>query len=291
VRKTSFALFECMSRICDLSPFPKLVKTDIILSLHHHLNTIFKMIKFILLALLCFTLSDQISAKFQEDKVGHDGYRLEAKFDDETCCKDTKKKDASPEVVQVCLDSKNSKKIADAVIAVIQKASMIGQSYEVVKALRIPEFMVSKITYQEWAENIEHITYNFEGFSKLQQLVTKYVLCKKVCKVFFHLRDALRQHAATADLDEVPLTDTTSEIAVTGDLIVLGDIRKDIEHAFLAPPAGKTYTQVRFSCDTLIIDANLLDTNGWAGINIVIDCDNVIVPKRSAWYVDGNAGS
>lgn len=279
-----------MRWICDLSPCPKLVKTDIILSLHHHLNIIFKMIKFILLALLCFSLNEEIFGRYQEDNVGSDGYRLEARFDDEVCCEDKKpKKNESPEVVTVCLDSKNSKKIADAVLNVLHNAD---NSYEAIKALRIPEFMVSKITYQEWAENIGNLKYNFVGFAKLQTLVNKYVLCKKVCKVFFYLRDSLRQFAARADLDEeIDEVDGKPFIAVSGNLVVLGDVRKDIELAFnTLAPSGMPFKGVKFSAETCIFDCNLLDTNGWAGKEIIIDCDNVIVPKTVSFLVNGDAG-
>jgi hypothetical protein len=242
------------------------------------------MIKFILLALLCFSFSDEIFGKFQEDKVGIDGYRLEAVFDDDGCCKDKNAKNASPEEPTICLNSKNSKKISDAVLNVLHKAD---SSYESIIALRIPEFMVSKITYQEWAENIQRLKLNFEGFAKLQKLVAKYVLCKKVCKVFFFLRESLREHASlNIKLDEYE--EDNNIIVVHGDLIVLSDVRKDIELNFQKDPK---YTGVRFSAESMIIDGNLLDNNGWAGKSIVIDVDNVIVPKKVSWSVEGSPGS
>lgn len=247
------------------------------------------MIKFTLFALLCLSLSEEIFGKFQEDKVGSDGYRLELNLDDSRCCKDVKNKEDSEENQIFCLDSKNSKQISDAAIVVLKQAELAGNVYEAVKALRIADFMVSKITYQEWAENIQYGKYNFEGFSKLQKLVSKFVLCKKVCKVFFFLRDELREHAAQADFEEY--TDEYDQqlyMEYSGEFIILGDIRRDIEINFARTDV--TYAGVRFSAGTMIIDSNLLDSNGWAGKNIIIDVDNVIVPKKFVWSVEGNEG-
>lgn len=255
------------------------------------MNIIFKMIKFVLLALLSFSLNDEIFGRFEEDKVGSDGYHLELKFDDGVCCKDKKAEDASPENEPICLNSKNSQLIADQTLIVLKRADT---SYEALKALKIPEFMISKITYQEWAANIEYGNYNLEGFSKLKELVTKFVLCKKVCKVFFFLRESLREHAAVTNVEDIieDFGDYQEKyIKISGDLIILGDVRKAIELTMAAAEAdGQPYVGVLFESETMIIDSNLLDNKGWAGKNILLDVENVIVPKSYSWYVDGNEG-
>jgi hypothetical protein len=242
------------------------------------------MIKFILLALLCLSLSEEIFAKVREDRIGNDGYRLELDFDDARCCKDKKKKNESPEKEVICLDAQNSKIIADAVLEVLEKAH---HSYESIKALRIPEFMVGRITYQEWAENIELGLGNFEGFSNLQRLVKKFVLCKKVCKVFFFLRQALREKAANAQVFE-ELINEEYFLKVVGDLIIVGDVRKEIEANFAA--SDVPIRGVIFESQVMIIDSSLLDTKGWAGMDITIDVDSVIVPRTFSWMVDGDPG-
>ena len=249
------------------------------------------MIKFVLLALLSFSLNDEIFGRFEEDKVGSDGYHLELKFDDGVCCKDKKAEDASPENEPICLNTKNSQLIADQTLIVLKRADT---SYEALKALKIPEFMISKITYQEWAANIEYGNYNFEGFSKLKDLVTKFVLCKKVCKVFFFLRESLRVHAAETNFDDhiEDFGDYQEKyIKISGDLVILGDVRKALELNMAANEAdGQPYSGVLFEAETMIIDSNLLDNKGWAGKNILLDVENVIVPKSYSWFVDGNEG-
>lgn len=246
------------------------------------------MIKFTLLALLCFSFSDEILGGFNEDLVGSDGYNLEIRYDDGVCCEDKNAPDASPEVEIACLNSKNSRLISDATLEVLYRAD---HSYEAIMALRIPEFMISRITYQEWADNILYGNHNFAGFNKLKQLVSKYVLCKKVCKVFFFLRESLREHAARADFDNVYKPNLGRFLHVSGDLIILGDVRKDIEMNFLdEKDKPNPFVGVIFECETLIIDSNLIDSKGWAGKLINIDAENVIVPKNYAWFVLGNEG-
>lgn len=254
------------------------------------------MIKFTLLALLCFSLGNEILARFEEDKVGSDGYRLEVSYNDGNCCKDLKDPNESPEDEPVCLNSKNSQLISDQTLVVLKRAE---SSYDSIKALRIPEFMIGAITYQEWADNILFGNYNFDGFAKLKQLVSKYVLCKKVCKVFFFLRQALREHTATAEFDNtyetVFVTETESYdlrfLKVSGDLIVLGDVRKDIELNFqVANDDGEPFAGVVFEAETMIIDSHLLENKGWAGKFIRIDVNNVIVPRNYGFYVGGNPG-
>lgn len=275
-----------MSRICDSSPYPKLVKTDITLSLHHHLNIIFKMIKFISLALLCFSLSGEINAKFYEDKIGKDGYNLVVRFDDADCCNDLKKNPEPVKPKPICLDNKNSKAIADAINNVIHDADEL--TYQVLKDLRIAEFMSSRITYHEWSENIKYGQFNYVGFSQLQKLVSKFVLCKKVCKVFFFLREAIRKFAAVVEIGKEPeVIDGKNYLRVDGgDLIVLGDVRKDVELKFQAKNKGVNYDGVVFRADSIIIDTNLLSKD-WEGKNILVEVDNVIVTKNHIWNVAG----
>jgi hypothetical protein len=247
------------------------------------------MIKFTLLALLCFSLGDGILGKFHEDKVGSDGYHLEISYNDGTCCKDTKDPEASPEEEPVCLNSKNSKLIADQVLVVLKRAE---QSYESIKALRIPEFMIGRITYQEWADNVIFGNYQLDGFAKLKQLVSKYVLCKKVCKVFFFLREEIRNHAATnVDFEDESDPNFGRFLKVSGDLVVLSDVRKDIEIQFqAAEDDGAPFQGILFEAETMIIDSNLLENKGWAGKLVRLDAASVIVPKNYGWYVAGNPG-
>lgn len=247
------------------------------------MNIIFKMIKFTLLALLCLGLANGL---YQEDKVGEDGYHLEVNFNDGDCCKDMKDPDASLEDEPVCLNSKNSKLIADQTLVVL-KAN--DQSYAAIKALKIPEFMVGKITYQEWSDNIVFNDYNLDGYTKLKKLVTKYVLCKKVCKVFFYLRDSIRQYGAQADIDNAEEPEGRF-LNIAGELIILSDVKKDAELNFAAAlEAGEEpFVGINFEAETLIIDAYLLENKGWAGKLIRIDARNVIVPKTVGWYVGGD---
>lgn len=218
------------------------------------------MIKFILIVVLCVALTERASAKIEEKIIGKDGYRLSLDTDDDRCCEDT------------CLATANSKKISDAILYTIHANEDI--IFEVLRELKILDFLYGFIQYQEFADWIVANDYNYIGYERLQSLVKRYKVCKKVCKVYYQLRKAIKGHAAEAQLYEIVNEDGSKTIEVSGNLIVLSDVLSDLEGYFRN---DHDYTTVEFTCRTFIADIDFRQEY-WSGRNIIVKSTVFIVP-------------
>lgn len=125
--------------------------------------------KLLLFAVLCVAFASSAQGKPKDDKFILD-------LDDTRCCK-TK-----------CLNSKNSKKIIDALLDVLEKCH---NSLQCLLDLQVFDYMYSYILYQNFSANIRDNDYPYDGYFKLQKYIYEFQLCKKECKVFYELRKAL----------------------------------------------------------------------------------------------------
>lgn len=231
------------------------------------------MIKFILIAVLCVALAERASAKIVEKRVGKDGYKFVLDTDDDRCCEDT------------CLATENSKKISNAIINIIHSNEDI--IHEVLRELRILDFLYEFISYQDFADWITNNDYSYIGYERLQQMVKRYKICKKVCKVYHQLRKAIEEQAAEVQMFEIVNEDGTKTLQVVGNLVVLGDILVDLENYFIN---DHDYTKVEFVCKTFIADVNF-DQDNWSGKNIVVTSDVFIVPVDIVFDTSARVGT
>jgi hypothetical protein len=178
----------------------------------------------------------------------------------------------------LCLGAKNSKKISKCVLNVLHQNP--DHSYQILKDLKIIEFVYSTMRYGEWADNIKENDFDYVGYPRCQKLVSKFTICKKVCKVYASLRKALREHAADAVI-ETYASEEGNYIEVTGELILLGDAAAEVESRLAA---DATIKEVRFLCKTFIADGNLMNDQ-WHGINVYVESREFIVPIPIYWDV------
>lgn len=225
--------------------------------------------KLITFAILGFVLF--VEGKINEERRGDDGYLFQLDLDDENCCKDH------------CLATKNSAKISKAVLDVIHQN---GDTYEVLKTLKIIDFMSGNIVYEEFADNIKDNDYELVRYETLQQLVRRYKICKKVCKVYYELRKAIRENAANAELHINPKENGKVKIIISGNLIVLSDILTELEEQLMSDPS---IDEIEFSCDTFIIDSDLFNSV-WHGKIVSSVSINLIVVRDITWDVRGARG-
>lgn len=158
----------------------------------------------------------------------------------------------------LCLGSKNSKKISKATLGVLHRNP--DYTFSVLKDLKIIDFMYSCIKYHDFVDNIKNNEFGYVGFPRLKSLVTKYKVCEKVCKVYATLRKALREHAAQSQVYVEANAYGQDVVKVYGDLIILSEALPKILQAFEEDP---TLAGAEFHSNTLIFDANLLDV--WSG--------------------------
>lgn len=219
------------------------------------------MIKLIIYTVLCIALSGPVLSKISEKRIGDDGYHLIVDLDDNRPCEDK------------CLATKNSKKISDAILHVLHKAK---NSYDVLADLMIIEFIYDQIDYKEWAENIKNNDFEYEGYEKLQNLVKRYKVCQKVCKVYSQLRKALRQHAGAAKMYENDSPDGSKDIEIVGDLCILEDFIDDLER-FISQ--DRAFQRIVFHCPIFIADTNLKQEK-WTGMDVQVNADLTVVPRQ-----------
>ena len=226
--------------------------------------------KLIVFAGLCLALCSVANAVVREKKRGSDGYKFKLDLDDERCCADH------------CLDVKNSQKISDALVNVLIASN---HAYDVLVSLKVIDFMYSKVSYQVFAENIKDNDFDVEGYERLQQLVNKYKICGKVCKVSSTLKKALRAKAANAQVDHSDNEDGSENISITGDLIILSDIKHELEDL-----SSKSKTsRIAIVANTLIIDEDL-DNEIWHSNTIDIHVGTLAIPKSVTWDLRGAIG-
>lgn len=229
------------------------------------------MIQFVTVFVFCLALNEQAHGKITEEFIGEDGYKFNLNFDDCDSCEDK------------CLSSENSKKISDAVLDVIHSNEDV---YSVLKELKIILFMYDGITYEEFADNIKENDFEYAKYKKLQKLVKKYKVCQKICKVYFHLRQALREHAADANVEAKELDDGMKVVVVTGNLVVLDDVRDGIENLFTEDPE---IVEIRIRAKTFIVDSSLRKTS-WHGKTLKVHTTNFHVATEVIWDVTANLG-
>jgi hypothetical protein len=229
------------------------------------------MIKLLFFAVLCVALYEPVQSKVKEE-VSKGGYRLLIDIDSSRCCTD------------VCLGSRNSKKISNAVLAIIHANK---QPYKVLTELNLLTLLYGATTYPKWAEHIKSLKSDLKGFKRLQRYVNRYKVCKKVCKVLFKLRKAIRDHAADDAVFEQGFTDDGYKIVrVTSPLIVLSDVVNEIDTLMAENP---TIIEFQFNCDTFIADASL-KRKIWHGKIVGVNAKNVVIPRNIIWDVRGTNG-
>lgn len=259
----------------------KTVKSENPSRLLHHLSSIFKMFKLILtLALFAVAYGQYDEFTPYEEGAGGEPTEVTNDLGDgvavtsgscSNACGMTKIKleievpsggcgggpIAPPE--DLCLGSKNSKKISKATLGVLHRNP--DYSFSVLKDLKIIDFMYSCIKYHDFVDNIKNNEFGYVGFPRLKKLVTKYKVCEKVCKVYATLRKALREHASQSQVYVEANAYGQDVVKVYGDLIILSEALPKVLQAFEEDPtlAGAEFD----SNSTLIFDANLLDV--WSG--------------------------
>lgn len=246
------------------------------------------MIKFILIAILSFALSATVIAQDELEQMKQDDLdnfnpdcqlagsvrvKLSVKVPTGGCgCPEEEEEHSTDN----CLGVENSKKISDTVLDILHAN---GDSYDVISALKIPAFL-SGGKYSAFAENIKQNDFEFEGFSELKELVEKYKICKKECKVYFTLRKALRENAANAEMKEETHDDGTKTLTISGTVVVLSDVVVEIQSKLLK---DIQITSVVFDTTTFFADSNLPNTY-WHGKKLNVRATNfVITVSTVAW--------
>lgn len=230
------------------------------------------MIKLLFFAVLCVALYEPVQSKIKEE-VSKGGYKLLIDFDSTRCCTNT------------CLGSRNSKKISNAVLAIIHSNE---HSYQILKDLHILNLMYGTTTYVKWANYIKSVNFDYKGFKRLQRYVNRYKVCKKVCKVFFQLRKAIRDHAADDAVFEQGFnSDGYKIVRVTSPLIVLQDVVEAIDTLISENP---TIVEFQFEADTFIADASL-KRKVWHGKIVGVKATSVVIPRNIIWDVRGLNGT
>lgn len=231
------------------------------------------MIKLIINSFLCFALIGPAVSKISESKIGADGWHLVIDLDDNRACEDK------------CLATNNSKKISNAFLNVLQQAN---HSYDALADLLFVEFVYGLADYNQWAQNIKQNDFEYEGYEKLQNLVNRYKVCQKVCKVYSQLRKALKKHAGDARMYENDNVDGSKEIEVNGEICILADMQDNLER-FISQ--DRAYQKVSFNCQVFIADVNL-NQAAWAGIDIDVKAEVTIVPLPFiTWDVTASIGT
>lgn len=222
--------------------------------------------RLLLFAVLCVAFVSISQAKSTGGKFILD-------LDDTRCCK-TK-----------CLDSKNSKKITDALLEVLDKSN---NSLQCLQDLLVIDYMYMLVTYQQWADNIKERDLPYEGFYKLQKYVYEFELCKKECKVFYELRKALVDRtAALVSVDQIVKDDGSLVcFMVSSTLLVLSVFSDRLK----ACCRDGNVSGFEIHGQTLIID-DYIYREDFHGLNALFDAVTLIVPYDSKCDVRGLTGT
>lgn len=240
------------------------------------------MIKLILIAFLCFALSGPVygsddDAQSDCQTAGSARIKLSINVPEGACGCDS---DDDEETEDRCLGLENSQKISDALLNVLDKN---GHSFDVIQKLLIHRFIYG-LEYNDFSDNIKNNDFEFEGYAKLKRLVEKYRVCKKECKVYFTLRKALRENAASSgSIVEIVNDDGTKTLIVEGSVIILSDSVKDVQERIVS---DSRYTSVVFKASTFISDTHLMNAL-WHGKTLRVEAENFIAAtKTSLWSVE-----
>lgn len=241
------------------------------------------MIKLILLSFLCLALNGPVYGHSEEANpdcltAGSVKIKLSINVPPGACgCDSTE----NGEEQNLCLGLENSQKISDAVLDVLKRNP--ESSYDVIKNLQLHRFIYG-MEYNDFSKNIKDNDFSFDGYAELKELVGKYKICKKECKVYFTLRKALRENAANAKITEEKNADGDSKtITVEGDVIVLGDSIKEIQELLVR---DIQVTNVVFKAKTFLADVNLPNAL-WHGKFVRVEAENMMITATSVWDVDG----
>lgn len=179
----------------------------------------------------------------------------------------------------LCLGSENSLKISKNLLKLLVNNS--DKTFEILTNLRIIDFMYANIGYNDFSANIKNNDYSYTGYEKLKSLVKKYRVCKKVCKVYSQLRQALLQNAAYASIVQ-----DSGTVTVNGDFTIVSQIRQKIEELI---NGGTPVTNVNFVADTFIADDNLM-SSVWGGVIVNVKATNFIIPRDLLWDASAKTG-
>jgi hypothetical protein len=232
------------------------------------------MIKLILIAFLCFALSGPVYGDSEEEEpaksdcltAGSAKIKLSINVPPGACgCPD----DDDEEAASLCLGLENSQKISDAVQNIIKSNE---DSYDVIQKLKLHRFMYG-MEYNDFSANIKDNDFDLVGFAELKELVEKYKICKKECKVYYTLRKSLRDDSASATVEEIKNADgKTKTITVTGKLVILGDSINEVQEKMVK---DIQVTGVTIKATTLIADVNLMNAL-WHGKKLRIEATNLV---------------
>lgn len=181
-------------------------------------------------------------------------------LDDTRCCK-TK-----------CLNAKNSKKITEALLDVLDNCS---NSLQCLRDLLVIDYMFSFVTYVNFADNIKEHDFGYGGFFKLQQYVYEFQLCKKECKVFYELKQALiKRTAAGVTVDKIENADGSLTCVIESPSLLVFSV---VEPRLLACIQSGGVSGFEINSQTLVID-DYMNIEDYHGLKAVFDADTLIVP-------------
>lgn len=221
--------------------------------------------KLLLFAGLCVAFASISQGKPSDNKFILD-------LDDTRCCK-TK-----------CLDSKNSKKITEALLNVLDNSNNSLQS---LRDLKVIDYIYSFVTYQDFAANIKENDFAYEGFFKLQKYVYEFELCKKECKVFYELRKALLDRTANeVTVDQMPNDDGSSTCVVNSPTFLCLSAVLDRVKECIKEEGVKGF---EIHSQTLVIDT-YMHVSDFHGMNALFDADTMIVPYDTTCDFRGQTG-
>lgn len=240
--------------------------------------SIITMIKLILIAFLSLALSGPVYGHDDESADCYPGnarIKLSISVPAGACGCDSDEEEGEKE--DLCLGLENSKKISDAVLNVLE---LNDHSYDVIDKLLIHRFVYG-LEYNDFSDNIKNNDFEFEGFAELKELVEKYKVCKKECKVYFTLRKALRENAADTNMAEVNNEgEDTQSITLEGKIVILGDSVKELQEKIVT---NNKVTKVVIKTKTFIGDVNLFNAI-WHGKHIRVEAENFIAASKNTFW-------
>lgn len=209
--------------------------------------------KLLVFAVLCVAFASLSQGKSKE--------KFELDLDDTRCCK-TK-----------CLNSKNSKKIIEALLQVLDNSHNSLQS---LRDLLVIDYMFSFVTYQTFAKNIkEHDFPQYEGFFTLQKYVYEFQLCKKECKVFSELKKALVERtAAGVTVDKIENEDGSLTCVIESLSCLIYSV---VASRLLECIKSGDVSGFEIHSQTLVID-DYMNRDDFHGLNALFDADTLIIP-------------
>lgn len=245
--------------------------------------SIITMIKLILIAFLSLALSGPVHGHDDEPAECYPGQariKLSIKVPEGACGCSSDEEEEEEE--NVCLGMENSKKISDAILYILRNND---DTYDVLTKLSLHKFMYG-LDYSDFEDIIKDNDFDLNGFAELKELVEKYRVCKRECKVYFTLRKTLQEEAAYAIIREEENGDGFRTLILDGaegKLVILGDSIKELQEMIVSDAYINTVT---IKAPTIIADVDLLP-GIWHGMHIRVEAENFLATaKRSKWDVE-----